>query len=59
MPQLTWGTEDMMRDNSDWLRAEGGEEELECPPLLEPHLQELLCGEEVPLAGTGVDDGLS
>ena len=27
MPQTTWGTEDMMHDDSDWLMVEGGEEE--------------------------------
>ena len=59
MPQPTWETEDAMRDDSNWLRAVGGEEELECPPLLEPCLQELLCGEKMPLAGAGVDDSLS
>ena len=48
-----------MQDDFNWLRLEGGEEELECPPSLEPHLQELLSREETFLAGTGVDDGLS
>ena len=36
-----------MRDDSNWLRVEGGEEELECPLSLESHLQELLCWEEI------------
>ena len=58
-PQPTWGTEDAMRDDSNWLRVEGGEDELECPPPLELHLQELLSGEEMSLAGTVVDNGLS
>ena len=40
-------------DDFDWFRPESGEEEdLQCPPLLEPHLQELLGGEEP--AGTKV-----
>ena len=58
MSWLTWGTEGMMQDDSNWLRVEGGEEQLECPPPLEPHLQELLSGEEMFLASTGVEDGL-
>ena len=44
MPWLTWRTEGMIHNNSNWLRVEGGEEELECPLPLEPHLQELLSG---------------
>ena len=44
MPWLTWGTEGMMHNDSNWLRAEGGEEELECPLPLEPLLQEVLSG---------------
>ena len=31
----TWGTGDMMRDDSDWLKVEGGEGEQECPLPLE------------------------
>ena len=44
MPWLTWGTGGMMHDDSNWSRAEGGEEELECPLPLDPHLQKLLRG---------------
>ena len=58
MPQLTWGNEGTKWDGSDWSRVEGGEEELQCSLLLEPHLQELLGGEDLFLAGTGVEDGL-
>ena len=47
MAQPTWGIEGMMWDDSDWLRAEGEEEELECLSPLELHLQELLSGEEM------------
>ena len=32
MPWPTWGTEDAMRDHTNWSRAEGGEEELEYAP---------------------------
>ena len=48
-----------MHDEPEWSRAEGGkgEEELECVLLLEPHLQELLSGKELFLAGAGVGDG--
>ena len=49
----------MMQDDSNWLRVEGGEEQLECPPSLEPQLQELLSGEEMFLVGAGVEDVLS
>ena len=59
LPQLTWQTERALCNESDWSRAEGGkgEEELECSQLLEPHLQELLSGEESFLASTEVRDG--
>ena len=55
MPQLTWGTEGTMHDDSN-SRVEGGEDELECPLPLEPHLQELLSGEETFPASTGAED---
>ena len=45
LPWPTWGTEGMMHNDSNWSRAEGGEEELECSLPLEPHLQGLLSGE--------------
>ena len=56
--QLTWQTERALHAESDWSRAEGGEgeEELECLPLLEPHLQELLSEEESFPAGAEVGD---
>ena len=44
IPWLTWGTEGTIWDNSNWSKMEGGEEELECPPPLESHLQELWVG---------------
>ena len=51
LPPPTWQDEGAPNDVSDWSRPEAGEEEdLECPPLLELHLQELL-GRENP-AGT-------
>ena len=56
MPWPTRGTKDVVHDDSNWLRVEG-EEELECPPLLEHHLQELLSGEEMFAADAEVEDG--
>ena len=58
MPQLTWGTEGMMYDDSDWSRAEEEEEKFQCPQPLEPNIQEFLRGEEMFLASAGVGDGL-
>ena len=59
LPLLTWQTERALHNESTWSRPEGGkgEEELECPPLLEPHLQELLSGEVSFLAGIEVGNG--
>ena len=59
LPLPTWQTERALHDESDWSRQEGGEgeEELECPPPLEPHLHELLSGEELFLADAEVGDG--
>ena len=36
MLQPTWGTNGMMHNDSNWLRLEGGEEELECLLPLDP-----------------------
>ena len=58
MPLPNWWAERMPHDGADWSRQEAdkGDEDLECPPLLKPHLQELLGGEELFLAGTEVPD---
>ena len=60
LPIPTWHTERAPHDKTDWSRpGEGkGEEDLECPPLLKPHLQEFLHGEELSLASAKVGDGL-
>ena len=58
MVLLTWETERALCNDSDWSRAEGGkgEEELNVPNMLELHLQELLSGQVLFLAGTEVGD---
>ena len=55
----TWQAERVLEDGANWSRPEEGEgeEDLECPPLLEAHLQELLGGEESFLAVAEVRDG--
>ena len=55
-PPTNLGGESRPGDQSDWSRPE--EEDLECPPSLEPHVQEFLRGEEMLLAGAGVGDSL-
>ena len=53
LPPPTWQDERVGNERSNWSRLEAGEEEdLECPLLLKPYLQELLGGED--LAGTEV-----
>ena len=52
---LTWRDKRRPGDQSDWSRPE--EEDHECLPPLEPHVQEFLRGDML-LAGTGVEDSL-
>ena len=60
LPLPTWQTERAPHNEANCLRSgEGkGEEDLECPLPLEPHLQELLGGEESSPASAEVGDGL-
>ena len=59
LPLPTWGDERTPDGQSDWSGPKAEEEgDLECLPPLEPHLQELLSGEETFLAGTGAEGGL-
>ena len=47
LPPPTWWIERAPNDGANWSRPKAGkEEDLECPSPLEPHLQELLGGEE-------------
>ena len=57
LPPLTWGDERVVDDQLDWSRPVAEEGDLMCLPSLEPHLQELLTGEETFLASTGVEGG--
>ena len=52
-PLLTWGAEERTGEPSDWSRPEPRteEEDLKCPPALDPHIQEFLAGGEAPWAG--------
>ena len=50
----TWGDEEGPSNQSDWSRPE--EEDLECLPPLDPHVQEFLLGEEMPSASVGMGD---
>ena len=58
LPPPTWQTGWAPHDGADWSRPEEGEgeEDLECSPLLEAHLQELL-GESPP-ANAKIENGL-
>ena len=60
LPLPAWQAEVAPHDEANWSRPEEGEgeEDLECPPPLEPHLQQLLGWEELPLTGAEVEDGL-
>ena len=51
LPLPTWQDNRAPNDGANWSRPKAGkEEDFECPPPLEPHLQELLGGEESFLA---------
>ena len=52
----TWGDKKGTGDPSDWSRQE--EKDLKCLLPLNPHIQEFLGGEEMPLAGVEVGDSL-
>ena len=52
----TWGDERGPGNQSDWSMPK--EEDPECPPPLEPHVQEFLRGEEMLAVSTGVGDSL-
>ena len=53
---LTWVDEREPGDQCNWSRPK--EEDLECPLPLEPHVQELLRGEEILPVSTGVGNSL-
>ena len=53
----TWRDNRGGGDQFDWLKTE--EEDLNCPPPLEPHILEFLMGrDKTPMAGIGVRNGL-
>ena len=52
----TSGKKEGTGDPPDWSRPQ--EVDLECLPPLNPHIQEILDGDEMPMAGIGVGDGL-
>ena len=60
LPPPMWQTEMAPHEEADWLRPGEvkGDEVLEHPPPLKPHLQELQGGKEPSLAGTKVGDDL-
>ena len=66
LPPLTWQTEEVPFKEADWLMPRGeagtilaeGDEDLESPPPLKPHLEQLLGIEELSPVGTKVGDGL-
>ena len=66
LPLLMWQAEEAPHEEADWLRPreeagtilDEGDVDLECPLPLEPHLQELLDGEEPSLASAEAGIGL-
>ena len=54
---LTWKDDERIREPSDWPKPESrSDEDLRCPPALDPLVQEFLLGGDVPWAGDRMED---